>query len=732
MLDLKDFFHLPEVDDLFAQIAGDDRGVTVVAGLGPRALTPTGTGTLSGRPTIAAILMRHILDRRIGERSARAVVVAPDRRAMRVARHQRRQVEFAGGLGQALQRDPDLLVVDQLDAAIAPAVFDAAARCRVLTQIDTSLSGGEVLRQIAELGCGPDQLARLAWVVTTQRVAALCPACKQPHQPAEALLAMMSERYDLDRAAAYYGAAGCDQCGGTGYRGEVTAFDVFHGDGTTRYPELASLPSRLSIDQYMARLAEHGYVALEDAARIGAATLRKVQQLLATREETLDETARALQRKLAELEAANAVLTQRTEALIALQDVSQTLSASTRLNQVADRVVHYACLLCGADRAVLYLIEPAFERAGRVLAVAGWDGSAVGRVVELPESMLARTEPDAVSGPPPAIVLPPDQARAIQTGLRLPLVADEELVGLLIVSSLGKARFAPGQVALLKTFGSQAAVSIQRVRLIETLREKIAQLEAAQAALVEKERLARELELARDLQLRSLPDRFPEVAGVHFASAYRPAREVGGDLYDVIDLGDGQLGLLIADVSDKGLPAAFFMALTRSLTLAEARRSLSPREVLSNVNRLLREVNRAGMFVTMFYGVFDTRTRRLVYGRAGHDRPLWLRADGSVEPLDAPGILVGLLDHDEFYLTEADTTLAPGDALILYTDGMVDALDPNGVEFGAQHWVSRVRDYADLPADELCSALFDEVAAFQLGTPQMDDMTLLVMRIVDF
>jgi sigma-B regulation protein RsbU (phosphoserine phosphatase) len=378
---------------------------------------------------------------------------------------------------------------------------------------------------------------------------------------------------------------------------------------------------------------------------------------------------------------------------------------------------------------VLYLIEPPDE--GRVLAVAGWDESIVGQWARLPDSMLDRGEPDSAVGAPPAITLSPDQMRALQAGLRVPLVAEDTLVGLLIVTSLHKTRFTPGDVALLKTFANQAAVSIQRVRLIEALRDKIEQLESARAALIKKERLERELELARNLQLGLLPDQFPPVDGVQFASAYRPAREVGGDLYDVIDLGHGRLGLLIADVSDKGLPAAFYMGLVRSLILAEARRTDSPREVLSNVNRLLRQASRAEMFLTAFYGIYETQTRRLAYCRAGHDHPIWLRADGHTVLLGAPGMLLGMLDPDELDLAEVEIFLSAGDTLILYTDGMTDALDPDGIEFGVKFWAQRAMENAGLPPDQLCAALFDEVSAFQSTAPQMDDMTLLVMRVSD-
>jgi len=748
MLDLKDFFHLPEVDVLLTQIVNDPRGITVVAGLGPRSAqgilvgAPDAPVAQSGRSTIAAILMRHMLDRSTADRKTRALIVGPDRSVMRVANHQRRQVEFivapidhVDGFTTALQmamlRDPDLLVIDRLNTVTAQATFHAAATGRhILTQIDTALVGGEVLQETVGLGCSPSQMSLVSWVVAVQRVPVLCTACKQPYRPNPALIDTMAERHSIDRDTTFYSASGCQQCHGTGYLGELTAFDIFrvHG-GMSSFSEMVSTPSLLPLEGYLARLAAQGYAPLEDAARVGASAVRKVQQLLTARESTLDETGRALQRKLAEMEAANKVLAQRTEALIALQDVSQALSGSIRLADIARRVVHYACELCGADHAILYLVESPDE--AHVLEVEGWDAATVGREARLPTSMLDRGEPESVVGAPPGIDLPPDKVRTLQAGLRVPLVIDDTLVGLLIVNSLHRTRFAPGSVALLKMFGNHVAVSIQRARLVEELHSKIAELEAAQAELIHKERMERELELARDLQRRLLPEGFPSMAGVQFAAAYRPAREVGGDLYDVIDLGGGQLGLLIADVSDKGLPAAFYMGIARALIGSEARRTDSPRQVLTNVNRMLMEAGRGAMFLTAFYGIFDANTRRLVYCRAGHDRPVWLRADGHDVLLGAPGTLLGMLDLDELDLAEAEIFLSPGDTLVLYTDGMTDALDPYGAEFGLTHWAARTRENVHLPTDQLCATLFDEVAAFQSGAPQVDDMTLLIMRISD-
>jgi sigma-B regulation protein RsbU (phosphoserine phosphatase) len=298
----------------------------------------------------------------------------------------------------------------------------------------------------------------------------------------------------------------------------------------------------------------------------------------------------------------------------------------------------------------------------------------------------------------------------------------------MIVHATKQGGFSPGAVSLLQTFAHQAALAIQRAGLFEQLYDKIAQLEAAQAGLAQKERMERELELAREVQQSVLPRVFPAVPGYAFAARNEPAHQVGGDFYDVVQLDGDGFGLVIADVSDKGMPAALYMALTRSLILAEARRERSPRAVLCNVNRLLLELGKADRFVTVFYGVVDVRTRRLTFARAGHDYPLLLR-EGTVRPLRGRGAFLGFLDQDELGLTQETVDLSPGDRLVLYTDGLTDVCSPGGELLGLDRLCQLLQGCAEGGPSELCDAVFAGVSDYQASVEQFDDMTMLVVQV---
>jgi serine phosphatase RsbU (regulator of sigma subunit) len=279
--------------------------------------------------------------------------------------------------------------------------------------------------------------------------------------------------------------------------------------------------------------------------------------------------------------------------------------------------------------------------------------------------------------------------------------------------------------ARLRRADMQMIADLQRKN--RDLTQAYRELQEAQAALVEKERLECELELARELQQSILPHEFPDLKEFSFAARSRPARQVGGDFYDVIPLSGGRVGLIMADVSDKGMSAALYMALTRSLIHAEAKRSSSPRKVLLSVHRLLLDMSQADMFVTVFYGVLDPAQSNLRYARAGHDRPLLFSpTTGEWRFLTGKGTALGFVE--EVSLEEVGVDLRPGDLLIFYTDGITDANSPAGEFFGSERLRKTVCAAGGLGADDMCDHIFEHVDQFQTGAVQHDDMALLVVK----
>ncbi|MHC1744612.1 MAG: PP2C family protein-serine/threonine phosphatase [Syntrophobacteraceae bacterium] len=252
-------------------------------------------------------------------------------------------------------------------------------------------------------------------------------------------------------------------------------------------------------------------------------------------------------------------------------------------------------------------------------------------------------------------------------------------------------------------------------------------LQAAQAQIIEKEKLERELMVAREIQRSILPCSLPDFAGFDLGSRIYPARAVGGDFFDLILLGPDALGVAVGDVSDKGVPAAIFMAVTRSLIRSEATRTRSPREAMLSVNGHLLEMNNANMFVTVLYGILDGKSGEFSYVRAGHDPPLlFSRAGKTLRPSYDVGQALGVFPDP--LLDEQTMLLQPGDTLLVYTDGVTDARDAQSEFFGLERISKAVCDGVARSAQELCDHLLKTVTDFQQSAPQDDDVTLVAVR----
>jgi phosphoserine phosphatase RsbU/P len=277
------------------------------------------------------------------------------------------------------------------------------------------------------------------------------------------------------------------------------------------------------------------------------------------------------------------------------------------------------------------------------------------------------------------------------------------------------------------TFRDLSEKNRQLQQAIDKLKAALDELQAAQEQLIEKERLERELKVAADIQMSILPDVLPMHDRFDFGGRILPARQVGGDFYDVFILDEGKIGVLIGDVADKGVPSAIFMARAHALIIAEADSSTSPGEVLRMANKHITRLEKSTQFVTALYGVLDTKTGEFSYARAGHEPPLLLREDGEVHRLPhKPGMALGLWEN--IMLDEYSLFLPQGSLLVMFTDGMTDCRSPKGEPFGLGRIKQTMARLSNATAQTSCDQLFDTLMIYQSGSKQDDDVTLVAIH----
>lgn len=293
----------------------------------------------------------------------------------------------------------------------------------------------------------------------------------------------------------------------------------------------------------------------------------------------------------------------------------------------------------------------------------------------------------------------------------VPIRSQEGPLGILNVATDEWQFLTASDLQLLSAVGAQVAIALDRARLYEL-------------AQAQRLRLEHELQMARLVQASLLPTQLPEIPGYALAADWRAAREMAGDFYDLFPLRDGRWGVVIADVSDKGAPAALYMAMARSLIRAKTEGTTSPAGVLAAVNAALRAQSSTDMFVTVFYAVLDPAAHTLTFANAGHNPPYLRRASGEVEQLPKPDFPLGFFE--EIRWREATLTLNPNETLVMYTDGLTDAENPGGEFYGLPRLAAVVAASASL-APTLLKTLLADLEAFTQSAPQPDDITLLVL-----
>ena len=304
-----------------------------------------------------------------------------------------------------------------------------------------------------------------------------------------------------------------------------------------------------------------------------------------------------------------------------------------------------------------------------------------------------------------------------QTYIAVPLHYREEQLGVLALANHQEGKsFSKSDFDLVKSVADQAAYSLQHAQVY--------------SQLAEKKQLDHEIEVAREIQRILLPSSAPTVEGFNCAALNIPAQQVSGDYFDFIQVDARRWGVAVADVSGKGIPASLIMAMCRSVLRSKAAGNTSPAQVLREVNRQLYPDIQEDMFITMVYLIVD-KSGTLTLARAGHEAALWCRDRfRHIEAIGAPGIALGIDPGDVFDEVIQDVTvqLSPMDTVVVYTDGINEALDDEGNEFGQEQLKAVLQEAGPQSVDFLVKTIVDRVQAFSKGHPQNDDITLAAIQ----
>jgi sigma-B regulation protein RsbU (phosphoserine phosphatase) len=398
-----------------------------------------------------------------------------------------------------------------------------------------------------------------------------------------------------------------------------------------------------------------------------------------------------------------------------LAEVSQRVSASLDLDELLDVIIDALRSLIPYDAAGIYLLDRSSQEIQRMV-VYGYEVS-----VDQDEILnVGRAAREIVNQQANAVILDDLHAHpaflnarsAARSAMAAPILSNKRMIGVFTLESDEQDVYTGSDLALFEKFTHQVALSIEKAQLYR--------------ALLDKKRLEQELSIAREIQLSFLPAKPPQLNGFEVAGLNIPSRLVSGDYYDFIRIVDGQWGLVVGDVSGKGIPSSLIMASFRASLLAEIRNNYAIRTIMAKVNQLLWESTDDHQFVTAFYGVLDEQRRILTYCNAGHNPVILIRADGSALRLETGGLILGAFADSVYW--ENFVQILPDDLLLLYTDGVTEIYDDDEQEYG----VDRLQSLATLnrhrSAKEITLLVKDQILDFAADKTPQDDFTLVVLK----
>ena len=414
-----------------------------------------------------------------------------------------------------------------------------------------------------------------------------------------------------------------------------------------------------------------------------------------------------------------------TDKLRMLLDITKKISRSLDLQEVLNLVMDTLDSVIPYDAAGIFLVkcsdkgvavegeEPCVFQAE---SVRGYDIDELTNLhLKLGEGLIGQVALTREPITSPDVRENPNYINArseTRSEMVAPIISNTEVIGVFDLESDELNAYSEDDLEVLMLLASQVAIIIEKVMLHEQL--------------IEKKRLEGQLEVARQVQLELLPAKDPQLAGYDISAYNFPTEEVSGDYYDWVQIYDDQIGLVIADVSGKGVPAALLMAFLRASLRAATHIGYSPHISMAKVNYLLWESIERNQFVTAFYGILDVTNKTLTYTNAGHNPPVLLKKNGDVSFIDRGSIPLGMFRdtrYHEYYLTTE-----PGDVLMLYTDGVTEAQNAQGEEFGRDRLARAVNINRQLGARELIAAVHREVLEWTDGRGAADDVTFFVIK----
>ena len=417
-----------------------------------------------------------------------------------------------------------------------------------------------------------------------------------------------------------------------------------------------------------------------------------------------------------------------------LLQVAEMVATSADLQETMDSIINFLPLVVGVDTAFVYLFDEASSRLhlGSKLSYH-WKS----QLSRLPTSTryFAKTNMGVmlnsdtplffqVTGQPIETWIKADAGGSLDESARasisepllivMPLFTHEGRYGLLFVLESEKGfEYREKKVEIISGIARNLSMSIQNEKL--------------KNEMINRERISQEFQLAQEIQKTFLPEALPVIAGWELNARWRPALQVGGDFYDAFMLDEERVGLVIADVSDKGMPAALYMTVARTLIHAEALEGDLPSAALMRVNRSLLLNSQKGLFVTCLYAILNTRSGEMTYANAGHNRPLWLRRSRKdVVWLEMGGMPLGV--SEQLKLSDQQLQMKEHDQLVFYTDGVTEARAVDGTLFGEERLFNILNLFRNRPSSSLIDAIDQKIMDFRGGAPVSDDLTLMVIH----